>query len=142
MKLCKCGCGQQIIPKKHHKYYPQKYQVGHANKGKFLEKNPNWRGGKIEVDGYIKIYKPEYKNSDCHGYIFEHRYIMEQYLDRDLSPNEIVHHINEDKQDNRIENLQVLTISEHNSHHRKEEIMEGRFSGTINIMKYNNSRGR
>lgn len=42
-----------------------------------------------------------------------HRYVMECHLRRSISPDEIVHHINGNTRDNRIENLMVLTPSEH-----------------------------
>lgn len=48
-----------------------------------------------------------------------HRHIMEQHLKRELITGEVVHHINGDILDNRIENLQLMTDSEHRSLHSK-----------------------
>ena len=50
----------------------------------------------------------------------EHRAIMEEYLGRKLTNKEVVHHINGDPRDNRIENLVVLTYSEHSEIHLRK----------------------
>jgi len=46
-------------------------------------------------------------NANSIGMIFEHRLIMSNYLGRALRPEENVHHLNGDKWDNRIENLEL-----------------------------------
>jgi len=69
----------------------------------------NWKGGRAKASGgYIKIYKPEYPKANNRGYILEHRLVMEKYLGRHLEPWEIIHHKNGIKDDNRIENLEIV----------------------------------
>lgn len=49
--------------------------------------------------------------------MLEHRYVMEEYLGRRLGIDEVVHHINGDKIDNQLENLEVMSRAEHTIHH-------------------------
>lgn len=55
-----------------------------------------------------------------------HRKIMEDYLGRRLNKNEVVHHIDGNKTNNDINNLQVMTRAEHSKYHRLKEIKEGK----------------
>lgn len=70
-------------------------------------RHPKWKGGKNVVDGYVWVYIGPYR------YKAEHRLIVEQDLGRELRSDEIVHHLNGNKMDNRLDNLVVMTRSEH-----------------------------
>lgn len=73
-----------------------------------------WKGGRhMTVTGYITITKNK-------KIVREHRDIMEEYLGRKLEINEDVHHIDGDKTNNHVQNLMVLTKSEHTKLHWRE----------------------
>ena len=83
------------------------------------EANPNYNGGKyIDDKGYVRVLMPEHP-ANIKGYIYEHRALYERYLERYLNRWESVHHINEVKADNRLENLFLCSIQEHSAIHRE-----------------------
>lgn len=70
----------------------------------------------------VKNRGPRYKRIYVDGKrVLEHRYIMECYLNRHLKKNEHIHHINGNKHDNRIENLMIVSPSQHTKLHAIHE---------------------
>lgn len=79
----------------------------------FGESHPNWKGGRRERKNWYVVLWTGNKKSKL-----EHRIVMEKFLGRELENGEVVHHINGDKSDNRIENLQLFeSNSAHLKHH-------------------------
>lgn len=78
--------------------------------------------------GYIFVKAPNHPNVNGQGYVQEHRLVMEEMLGRYLGPNEIVHHINGIKDDNRQENLKMVTQRNH-----RGELICPHCGGTVNV---------
>lgn len=85
-----------------------------------MEKHHWWKGGRIEdLNGYILIRIPDHHLANSHGYVLEHRLVVEQKIGRPLKSDEIIHHIDEDKTNNDPLNLEIHSRSSHMALHRK-----------------------
>ena len=141
MLKCACGeCEEFVKP-------PSKFKQGHNSKIRKLSKqhkinigigvtgehNTFWNGGKSETwNGYLqtRVYNHPFSNKKHKGskwgYIRTHRLVVEQYLSKKLDMTVylgrsiIIHHKNGNKHDNRIENLELMTISQHMRLHGKQ----------------------
>ena len=113
--------------------YPKsaKEKISKAHKGKIVSEETRRKmsyadkvGGighkKKREDGYIAIYFPDHPESSKDGYIMEHILVMEALIGRHLKDNEVVHHKNGIRDDNRKENLKLMDFREHARYHMEQ----------------------
>ena len=124
---CACGCGMDAMP-------GRKFISGHNIRGETAELARAYVNGQYKrIDGYVFILSPDHPLA-AGGYVPEHRLVMERFLRATqpgspylfhlgnqlyLRPEFIVHHRDEVKDNNVIENLQPMTRNEHKAWHNK-----------------------
>lgn len=85
----------------------------------------NYKGVKKIIDktGYILIFEPKHPLARKNGYVAEHRMVWYKHHKKLITPRQNIHHKNENKRDNRIENLELLDVAEHAKRHYKGPLM-------------------
>lgn len=132
MKIKCFNCGKEItlkpsrLKRSKRNYCSQKCH--YIDRKEYLKNcgNPRWSGGRrMDVNGYILIYKPDHPHCQIRGYIFEHRLVMEKKIGRYLDQEEIVHHkgikypMNDvrNKSHNIEKNLELISKKQHSLIH-------------------------
>jgi hypothetical protein len=106
-------------------------------------------GGRVIRDGYINRHKRtftekewkilEQMNPNGGLYVPEHRAVMALYLGRPLSQNESVHHIDGDKINNQIQNLELLDKADHSKFHGEQLRVEAELRKRVRELEEENS---
>ena len=105
MTNCACGCGEIVT---------RRWAPGHNSR---VIPPSNKRGWSEDARGYRYVYVGKHPYATKGGYYEEHRVVVEKRLGRYLLPTEDVHHLNGVKNDNRDDNLELLTHAAHAKHH-------------------------
>lgn len=136
-----CGKPLKITPWRKYNQYPDLCRS--CVKHKLSKEVISGRYEYVDKDGYVWVvddslriyseYRDYLKCKEQHNFfrrgIAKHRLVMMQHINRELTGNEIVHHIDHNKFNNDISNLQLMTQSEHAKLHSNVN--------TSNLSQYN-----
>lgn len=108
-----CGKEMRLKPSQAARQHCSKECEMRAKTKRPLDRLHNGKPARKDKQGYVMVYEPEHPNKSFHGWQYEHRLVVEEALGRYLGSDEHVHHVNGIKDDNRIENLEVMNGSDH-----------------------------
>lgn len=130
--FCGKSCSQKVrIPWNKGKYHSEKTkkQMSKNRKG---DKNACWRGGQHKrFDGHYMVHNPNHPFATQIGYVRRSHLVVEKYLGRYLTRQEVVHHINGDPSDDHPKNLYVFPS---NSAHQKYEKLKNKSKLKSNLV--------
>lgn len=147
--LCVCDiCGKEFARKYSHATRTQNQFCSSICKGKFRkgkspsletrtkmgvsrsgEKAYNWKGGLRITSGRFYVKASNHPHVTKEGYIARSRFVMEDFIGRYLLPREVIHHINGDKTDDRIENLMLFKNGSDHAKFHMAQIIRDKFTG-------------
>lgn len=122
-KIC-IDCGRPVTTGSRARCRDCYYKIGGFREGndgcpRPADRNPNWKGGNKIEQGYVLIYSPEHPKA-VQNYVREHRLVVEKFIGRYLNKEEVIHHIDENRQNNHISNLMLFKNQiEHSKFHTK-----------------------
>jgi hypothetical protein len=109
-QYCSYSCGRECTQRESTK---QKISKSLILKNLVGEKAYGWKGGITEHRGYESVTCKSHPYSTTTGYVRKHRLVVEYCIGRYLYNNEVIHHLDGDTHNNNIENLMLLTRSDH-----------------------------
>jgi metal-responsive CopG/Arc/MetJ family transcriptional regulator len=113
---CHCGCGQKT------RMYDSSCKSRGQVKGEYRKyyKKHHLLKNTLDSTGYVTIRMPGHPRVDSHGYVKEHILIIEKAYGINVTSEMEIHHKNENRADNRLENLVLCAnVAEHRLLHQK-----------------------